>query len=79
MKIIIIVLAVLAGFALSQLHGLDDLTIAKIEAMQTTCEQSYKVQDGALEEKCGALIDEVQAGGNIEVLQQGGDFIAEVK
>lgn len=44
--------------------------------MKMTCERSYGVVDGALEAKCGQLIDQVQAKG-FEVLNKDGEFWAE--
>lgn len=45
--------------------------------MKTTCERSYGVVDGALEAKCGQLIDKVQARGYEVLHNYDGTFWAE--
>lgn len=62
--------------ALAGLTGNHDMQLAQIEAMQNVCEQSHKVIDGTLENRCTDLIEIVQSQG-FEVLSKDGHFWAE--
>lgn len=53
-----------------------DWTAIRIDDMKYTCEQSYKVIDGPLEQRCGAKMDALAAAG-YEVLTKDGKFWVE--
>jgi hypothetical protein len=61
------VLTILILFALGLIGHRDEET-ELFNATISTCEQSYQVTNGALEQHCGDLIDEVQQSSNVEVL-----------
>lgn len=62
------------------LKAADDCEGGTLEQrMANTCGFSYHVQDGKLEQKCGELIDRVQADGHHEVLSKDGNFWVESK
>lgn len=48
-----------------------------LHAMKVTCERSYGVVDGQLEQQCGQLIAQVQAQGYEVLSNDNGEFWAE--
>lgn len=68
----------LGVFVVLGLVGRMDRDTMLITTMVETCERSYQVRSGELEEKCGQLIDEAEAAG-FYVSNHNGDFTAEKK
>lgn len=75
-------LLIISAIVVLGLVGTSDMKMQELQAetdMANTCAYSYRVQDGALEEACGEMIDKIQSDGKHEVLSQGGKFWVEEK
>lgn len=76
----LLLLAVLLGlYGLVGHYDLKAYEVGLQSDMISTCERSYKVIDKDLENTCGNLIDQVQAGNKYEVLSDQGFFWVEAK